>query len=253
MKINHDILKLAVDHNYFNRVIALCSSGVDSIATTHYLHHNDNLSKIIKKNSELHDCMHTEYVWHVDHNYRPQNKLMYKSVKNFCRDNKLYMNLFVLKHSQNRKEFTEDYLRKSRLESFIERTDYNSQIKVNTILITGHHLDDAVESHFLNFIRGQNEFLPIPFVSTHEYGNNKITFCRPFLFNRKSDLIEYCKNKNLMQYVVEDETNLISKGSRRNMIRNEILPILERDRVGMSTIVRKIMEKRLKYEMLKSV
>jgi tRNA(Ile)-lysidine synthase TilS/MesJ len=54
-----------------------------------------------------------------------------------------------------------------------------------------------------------------------------------------------------MKYVVEDETNAISRGSRRNMLRNEIVPILERDKVGLETIIAKKMEKRLMLELLK--
>jgi tRNA(Ile)-lysidine synthase TilS/MesJ len=56
-----------------------------------------------------------------------------------------------------------------------------------------------------------------------------------------------------MRFVEEDSTNLESKGSRRNMIRNEILPILERDKVGMAKIVKKMMEKRLSLDIIKGV
>jgi tRNA(Ile)-lysidine synthase TilS/MesJ len=92
----------------------------------------------------------------------------------------------------------------------------------------------------------------MPTISKHEGEGYEFTICRPFIFSRKSEMIDYCKKHDLMRFVEEDSTNLESKGSRRNMIRNEILPILERDKVGMAKIVKKMMEKRLGLDILRA-
>jgi tRNA(Ile)-lysidine synthase TilS/MesJ len=134
---------------------------------------------------------------------------------------------------------TEDTLRRARLEYIKKNVDC-------TILITGHHLDDATESYMMNVLRGKEGFLPIPFVT--EVGSNLIV--HPFLFTKKADFRQYAERKDLMKYVVEDETNKVVKGSRRNFIRNEIMPLLQREKMGIDTIVRKKMEERLMIEML---
>jgi hypothetical protein len=55
-----------------------------------------------------------------------------------------------------------------------------------------------------------------------------------------------------MKYVVEDETNKVTKGSRRNFIRNEIMPLIKREKMGLDTIVKKKMHQRLMLEIIKS-
>ena len=129
---------------------------------------------------------------------------------------------------------TEDACRKARLEHL---KSYK-----NTTFITAHHLDDCTESYLLNCIRGKEGFLPIPFHTDLDNNNN---INRPFLFNRKKDFIVYAEKYDLLKYVAEDETNFQVRGSRRNLLRNQIIPILERENVGLQTIVKKKMTERL--------
>lgn len=69
---------------------------------------------------------------------------------------------------------------------------------------------------------------------------------------RKQDFIDYVEKHDLKKYVEEDETNKIVKGSRRNMIRNELIPLLDQHKMGIQTIVRKKLRERLALELLKS-
>jgi tRNA(Ile)-lysidine synthase TilS/MesJ len=135
------------------------------------------------------------------------------------------------------KNNTEDACRKARLEAIKGYKDCT--------FITAHHLDDCAESYLLNCIRGKEGFLPIPF---HTELSNGSCINRPFLFNRKKELMAYAERNNLLQYVVEDETNLQVRGSRRNLLRNNILPILEKENVGLTTIVKKKMVERLSIQ-----
>jgi tRNA(Ile)-lysidine synthetase-like protein len=203
--------------NKLHNVDLLCSSGVDSIAAAHHFIHNFK-----KINVSL---------LHFNHNLRDQNQAMEESFKSFATSIGICYRIAPLKCSDN----TEDACRKARLEYL--------QQYVNTTFITAHHLDDCVESYLLNCIRGKEGFLPIPF-HTELKNNNSIN--RPFLFSRKKDLIDYAKKHNLLQYVVEDETNSQVKGSRRNLLRNKIVPLLEEEKVGLATIVKKKMIERLK-------
>jgi tRNA(Ile)-lysidine synthase TilS/MesJ len=99
----------------------------------------------------------------------------------------------------------------------------------------------------LNVLRGKEGFLPIPFIT--EVGTNLVV--HPFLFTKKKDFIEYAEKNDLAKYVVEDETNKVTKGSRRNFIRNEVMPLIQREKMGLDTIVKKKMQERLMLEMMK--
>jgi tRNA(Ile)-lysidine synthase len=206
-----------------NIVNMLCSMGVDSVAAAHYC------------NSNLHKVSGSLYMRHFNHGVRDQNNQMQKSYIRYMRDPDIGFKGYAPADLKPFiKNFSEDGLRQARLEFIKKNADY-------TIYITAHHLDDATESYMMNVLRGKENFLPIPFMT--EVGTNLIV--HPFLFTRKQDFREYAEKNNLMKYVVEDETNRVTKGSRRNFIRNEIMPLLNREQMGVPTIVRKKMEKRL--------
>lgn len=194
----------------------LCSSGVDSIAAAHYF--INNFKKI------------SVSLLHFNHNLRDQNQVMEESFKSFAISIGVSYCIVPLKCVDS----TEDSCRKARIKYL--------QQYVNTTFITAHHLDDCVESYLLNCLRGKEGFLPIPF-HTELTNNNSIN--RPFIFSRKKDFIAYAKQHNILKYVVEDETNLQTKGSRRNLLRNKIVPLLEEEKVGLNTIVKKKMTERL--------
>lgn len=209
--------------NYANHNIVFCSGGVDSVAITHILSKDKNLNIGI---------------YHFNHKLRSQNDAMYYKVRELA--DFLGIAIYSNEREYNQTDLSEDGLRKSRLQSA-------DLIFRNALFITGHHLDDCVESYMLNCIRGHQEYLPIPFCT--KLKNN--TIVHPFLFTKKAALRTYCEKHGLMKFVEEDETNNVSRGSRRNMIRNEILPIFKRDCVGLDTVVSKIMEKRLLVDLLK--
>ena len=199
------------------KVIILCSSGVDSIAASHYF---------LQKYRDRYEIS----LLHFNHKLRDQNDQMEASFQVFA--SSIYASWSIQRLSC--KNNTEDSCRKARLEHL---NSYK-----NVVFITAHHLDDCAESYLLNCIRGKEGFLPIPF-HTELPCSNYIN--RPFLFNRKRDFMSYAERHDLAQFVVEDETNTQVKGSRRNLLRNKILPILEEENVGLQTIVKKKMQTRL--------
>ena len=199
------------------QVVLLCSAGVDSIAVSHFFIENIGLNYNVS-------------LLHFNHNLREQNFKMVDSFIDFANSVSTPYEVSTLLC----KDKTEDSCRKARLEHLESYRD--------TVFVTAHHLDDCAESYLLNCIRGKEGFLPIPF---HTELPNSNCIIRPFLFNRKKDLFEYAERNKLLQYVVEDETNVQVRGSRRNLLRNEILPILEKERVGLTTVVKKKMMERL--------
>lgn len=226
IKFSKEIMGLAFSKMPKHSTISvLCSMGVDSVAAAHYC---------VTKHSNI-------TFRHFNHGLRKQNDLMETSYISmmFEKDfREMGYPPVVLRNYV--KDKSEDGLRQARLEYIKNNVDC-------TIFVTAHHLDDATESYMMNVLRGKEGFLPIPFIT--EVGSNLIV--HPFLFTKKADFRQYAERKDLMKFVVEDETNKVTKGSRRNFIRNEIIPLLQREKMGLDTIVKKKIEQRLMLELIK--
>jgi tRNA(Ile)-lysidine synthase TilS/MesJ len=218
MNINNSLFGKLVEG--YNNIKLLCSGGVDSISGTHYLMTRNIL---LDKNVS---------VVHINHKLRKQNDDMEASVRKFCLDNNFPLDVYTVDGSA---DDTENDLRQKRLSIY--------RLFDRCCIVSFHHLNDCVESHFLNFIRGRQSIPPIPLYSPISDSENiKI---HPFILNPKRTLVQYAQRRYLMDYVVEDETNKITKGSRRNLIRNEIIPILEQHEVGMESVVHRLITNRV--------
>jgi tRNA(Ile)-lysidine synthase TilS/MesJ len=231
-----EILNLAL-RKYPNtkRIVLLVSSGVDSVSGSHFFINKIKKQKIFSDFSIK--CLH------FNHQLRNQNDIMQEKYNQYIdsfEDKSIGLSpIGILDFIEDK---SEDGFRKARI-------NYLNLSFNNTIFITFHHLNDAVESYMMNVIRGKEGYLPIPFIT--ELNNNNV-ICHPFVLTTKNDFIDYSENKNLSRFIEEDETNKIVKGSRRNMIRNEIVPILNKYNVGLHTIVKKNIKKRLFIEVIKS-
>lgn len=202
-------------------LVLTCSSGVDSIASTHFLG-----KKFRSKSFER------IVVFHYNHNLRKQNDLMQSNVEEFCKKFKFELICSKAEFSGDKSEDACRKLRFNQLETLFE----------DSIIITSHHLNDCVESYLLNCFRGNPEYDPIPFYTVTYKGN---VISHPFLFTSKNDFIQYAERNNLYPYIVEDETNKNTVGSRRNMIRNKIVPILDQEEIGINSIVKRKMTQKL--------
>lgn len=182
------------------------SGGVDSIAAA-----------IIAKRK-----FGIDKAYHFNHKLRPQNDVMETKVRKFCE--KFGFELIVKRGDKLKSEAE---CRHARINGFFTIVGGN--------LITAHHLDDATESYLLNVFRSHENYLPIPIVS--DFPTGKIL--HPFLLFEKKQFQQIVQKEQLTQYVEEDSTNSESKGSRRNWIRNELIPFVETQKIGLKTLVRK--------------
>jgi len=132
----------------------------------------------------------------------------------FCAERAAKLNIsFFSWKLESLDKISEDSLRNKRLKAFGE------WFSENDLIITGHHLDDQVETVLFRIFRGtgikglegMKEFSRV----------NNINFYRPLLKYKKEELYCYAKENNLIW--VEDETNKESKFSR-NIIRNDLIP-----------------------------
>ncbi len=97
-------------------------------------------------------------------------------------------------------------------------------------LLTAHHLDDVVETIFINQLRGTgiNGLTGIPLKSHH--------IIRPLLPFTKQDILQYAKN-NLLSYR-EDISNQEDK-YQRNYIRHHIIPSFQKLQPSLHSVIQK--------------
>lgn len=182
------------------------SGGVDSLAGAHFLKTLGYKFKAI----------------HYNHNQRPQNNVMVDSCEKFCKDNDIELVVGVC-NTRFYKNI-ESNLRNKRLAFFGE---------VGGDIILCHHLDDAVESSLMLWMRGKMDHVPIPEITKFD----KFTIKRPFIKTDKSELVNWATKRELNGYLVVDETN-DDINYERNWVRNEIIPKLKARR-GMNKMILK--------------
>ena len=182
------------------RIIAL-SGGSDSIAAYDFC----------RRYHEV-ECVF------VDHNTETSTKAK-QFVTDLCERDNTNLKVFRITRSKDKSESWEEYWRKERL-SFFHSLDEE--------IITGHNLDDCVETWIMSSLHGNPKIIP--------YRNKNII--RPFLLTKKEELRKWCV-KNSLDWI-EDESNQDDKYTR-NHIRNNMMSDVLKVNPGIhKTISKKI-------------
>lgn len=202
------------------KITVACSGGVDSIVVSHFL------KKKMKYEVEL---------FHFNHRLRSQNDKMEKAVIRFAE----YFNMPYQVHARSKDN---NIIVEGRS---LEAKAHEWRLKairyhVNGILVLAHHLDDCIESYFMNFLKGCPEYSPMPIRTLLKDSNAEIV--RPFLLVSKKDIQKYAEENDLLRFVEEDETNT-DNSIRRNWTRNVILPEIEKIYGGLPKVVAKKVKK----------
>lgn len=177
------------------------SSGKDSVAILHFLKTRYPKLEIT--------------ALHFNHKLREQNEIMESAAEKFCRDFNIPLLVKARKEGGNPERLSEHELRECRYKAF-------SGLKS---VLTGHHLDDAVESYLMNCFNGVPEYLPIP--EETNFKDYNFTVYRPFLISTTDDILRYIEKYCLEKYIVEDATNAEQK-YRRNWVRHSIVPEIKK-------------------------
>lgn len=100
-------------------------------------------------------------------------------------------------------------------------------------LMTGHHLDDQIETILMRLTRGASleQLLGIRSKQSFSLGNNTGYLIRPLLGFSKAEIYQYAK-KNDLAYA-EDESNQ-GLDYTRNRFRNKIIPLLKKENMKFS-------------------
>ena len=101
----------------------------------------------------------------------------------------------------------------------------------SSYVFVGHHLNDRVESTFLNLLRWCwiNGFANMHKLDSHHLLPEWCKVCRPLIEIPKSDILDICETVWIPYF--EDKTNLDNSISKRNYVRNQIVnPLSENSR-----------------------
>ena len=154
------------------------------------------------------------HIAHCNHKIRPESEDEAKFMSDF------FSGLdFHLYERKNLKNNDENSLRNRRYSQF---SLLQKSTKASYIFL-GHHLNDRIESTFLNLMRGAwiNGFLNMREVENHHLLPDECKVCRPLLETSKSEILNTCNEAWIPFF--EDKTNQDVSVSRRNRVRNQVL------------------------------
>lgn len=183
----------------FDRYIIAYSGGVDSQVLLHAF------SKIVPEKT---------VAFHINHGISTNAKAWEDFCSSTCEQ--LGVDFHVKHFSLKGESNLENKARVARYGAFSE------VVTESAALVTGHHMNDQVETFMLNLMRGAglDGLSAMPEIKPFGQGFH----VRPFLSVSKEDLVAYAVKESLSW--VEDESNNDSVYDR-NFIRNEVMPLLK--------------------------
>ncbi|MFY8211604.1 MAG: tRNA lysidine(34) synthetase TilS [Candidatus Nanopelagicus sp.] len=187
-----------------NVTIAL-SGGVDSVAITDFLSKKHNVS-----------CA-------FFHHATAECQGAYDFVQQFCSDRSLPLTVGKLLVDKPKELSMEEHWRNER---------YVFLSKFETV-VTGHNLDDCVETYLFSALNGTAKVIP-------SHRNNVF---RPFLTTTKAEFVDWCLRKNIEWY--QDASNDDDRYNR-NYIRKHLIPHALKVNPGLFKVVKKIVENKQK-------
>jgi tRNA(Ile)-lysidine synthase len=187
------------------RVTLACSGGVDSMAIANFLLAGKRKVTIAYFN---HDTSHS--------------KDAEQFIKRFCGQNELNLVIGRVRGTRGKRSL-EEFWRDERYE-FLNSLGGN-------FIITGHHLDDVVETWVMSSMHGNSKIIP--------YRRGEKIY-RPFLLTSRKQILDYANSKGLSW--VEDPSNS-SFAYMRNLVRHKMMPDILKVNPGIrKTIKKKILD-----------
>lgn len=180
------------------KVLLAVSGGKDSMAMTHLFKQAPFEIAIAHINHQLRGTESDEDARFVE-SYAEQNKILYFQ---------LDINPIDLSYGNLQEKARQ--LRYSWLFEVAEKHQYNK-------IATAHHLDDRVETFFINLMRGSG------LDGLESFGSSNGAIIRPLLFAFRKDIYTYVDQYNIPYR--EDSSNQSNKYVRNNL-RNNILPLI---------------------------
>lgn len=177
-----------------------CSGGMDSMAALHFCLKGHRVPEVF--------CF--------DHGI-PEDVPGFQIVKDYCIFNNLRLHV---------KKISAPYIKGISREAHWREERYQWLNSFGIPIITGHHLNDVMETWVFSSISGCPKLIP--------YQTKNII--RPFLMNTKRELTEWTQRERLIWH--DDDLNNDLTFSR-NRIRHNIIPEICKVNPGFHTVLRK--------------
>jgi tRNA(Ile)-lysidine synthetase-like protein len=175
------------------------SGGVDSVAVLDFLSKNHEVDAAFFHHGTDNSDNAFDFVW------------------NFCRDRDITMTVGYIRNEKPKELSWEEHWRNERY-AFLENFEY---------VITGHHLNDCIETYIWGTMHGTPKVIPDTRKNVH----------RPFLLNPKQEFIDWCNRKELnwCQDYSNENTDYM-----RNYIRKHVVEHAYHINPGIEKVVKKL-------------
>ena len=160
-----------------------------------------------------------EFIVAYVHHGTETSELGFQLVSDWCSSTKTPMKTYWVTKNKPIDESLEEFWRNER---------YGFFRSFGLPIFMGHHLDDVIETWIFTSLHGNPQLIP--------YHNPKSNVFRPFLLNRKKDLVDWCSH-NKVNYI-EDSSN-IDLRFMRNRIRHRIVPEALKVNPGLPKVLKK--------------
>ena len=187
-------------------IVVALSGGVDSVAITDFLSQKHNVTCAFFHHGTENSERALEFVAH------------------FCTERNLPLMVGMIKNKKPKKLSMEEHWRNERYEFLDSIGDTLG------LIVTGHNLDDCVETYVWSSLHGQSKVIPI----------KRHTVVRPFLTTPKSEFVNWCERKSIEW--CHDNSNDDTK-YMRNYVRTHLMPHALHVNPGLNTVVKKIVER----------
>lgn len=190
------------------KILVAVSTGMDSMFVSAVLYKFFNEEKLPLDNL---------YFLHLNHGVRDASEKEVLFVKKFFGE-KVFV---IYRNAGDTSDNSEERMRFWRYKQF----DTMCVEKNIDFVVTGHHLNDRVESSFLHLLRGAGLqwFLSMQFCE-HHHLLSSAKILRPLLSLNKGEILALVE-KHKIPYM-QDESNFDPDISKRNKLRNVVLPQL---------------------------
>ncbi|MCM2679141.1 tRNA lysidine(34) synthetase TilS [Echinimonas agarilytica] len=190
----------------FQHVLVALSGGKDSSAILHCA------SQYVKANPNL-----TISAIHVHHGLSPNANEWQALCQHYCDDLGVELTCESVSVTKGARQSLEALAREARYQVLARH------VTSHTLMLTGHHQDDQIETFILALKRGSglDGLSSMPALNEFSQGFH----CRPWLMQSRSNIETYVAEHQLP--FVEDESNQDQQFDR-NFIRHSVLPLLNK-------------------------
>ncbi len=194
----HQLELIHPEYKKYNYLLAV-SGGADSMV----------LAYLFKKSGLNFQIAHINYKLRDEESEKDQ-----KLVTEFCKKNKIPLHVYEVSEKDNKPEGSIQLWARDLRYDFFRKIQKEHNLD---FLVTAHHLNDQLETFFINLSRGSGlkGLCAIP--------ENENGILRPFLHVSKEEIYQFAKENNIE--FREDKSNQ-KNDYLRNKIRNEIVPQL---------------------------